>query len=724
MAFLTALENRPQLTPMATGSQLDDHQMFPLLGRLVSSDLGYMLPLVLYWKKMGVSHVGLVHWNDDHGNAVVRAINDIAARYHPDLAIVATDIPSVGATREDYASALAILERTNFRWFYASVSDEDCLNLIEQAVEKKMAGTGEFVWIFLGSILSSVADKELKRGTALAQGMQGVGFFTSKRGRPGIPVFDKFVQALKKLDNPSDVALLNSRMVRYPDEPDFPPPMARREAFAQDPSAFASIVFDSTIMFGLSACKAAAVSQEENEQAIYVDGSSMFQNIVGTSFEGATGNVTLDPGTGTRLPETEVYIMVNLVNEDVNETHVKLSPTDSEAYLSGEWRTEVPYIYNDGTTVVPGDLPAIQPEVVHIGRALRILGLTLAALILFASLALALWTYFKRNDHIVRASQPVFLLLVCLGTSILGLAIIPLSIDDEIASTRTCDVACMATPWFTSIGFALIFAALFSKTWRVNRLLSTPDLRRAKLSALDVMTPLITILLADVAVLVSWTIIDPLRWERETTIEDPFARMLESRGQCTSDGYAPFLTVLVVLGGGALCLAAYQAYRARSIATEFAESDYIAKAIMCMILVSAVGVPTMILVSDDATANFFAMTSIIFVLCAAVLLFIFVPKIRASSEGEFNFKRAVEQSMACRTSTFDSDSESTGVSGIKIVSNPAMLEKYRSENSTLKKQIAELKQRITDLGGSSPATQEKKLDMYSAPTSDSSNRNQ
>ena len=45
----------------------------------------------------------------------------------------------------------------------------------------------------------------------------------------------------------------------------------------------------------------------------------------------------------------------------------------------------------------------------------------------------------------------------------MGSSIIPLSIDDEVASTKGCDIACMAFPYLLCIGWTLVFAALFSK---------------------------------------------------------------------------------------------------------------------------------------------------------------------------------------------------------------------------------------------------------------------
>ena len=52
----------------------------------------------------------------------------------------------------------------------------------------------------------------------------------------------------------------------------------------------------------------------------------------------------------------------------------------------------------------------------------------------------------------------------------MGSSIIPLSIDDEVASTKGCDIACMAFPYLLCIGWTLVFAALFSKMVSSNYL--------------------------------------------------------------------------------------------------------------------------------------------------------------------------------------------------------------------------------------------------------------
>lgn len=72
------------------------------------------------------------------------------------------------------------------------------------------------------------------------------------------------------------------------------------------------------------------------------------------------------------------------------------------------------------------------------------LGYTLATVVLFTSLSFIVFVYRKQSERIVKTMQPVFLVAICLGVLIMGLSMIPLSIDDGIASEEGADIACMS----------------------------------------------------------------------------------------------------------------------------------------------------------------------------------------------------------------------------------------------------------------------------------------
>ena len=157
------------------------------------------------------------------------------------------------------------------------------------------------------------------------------------------------------------------------------------------------------------------------------------------------------------------------------------------------------------------------------------------------------------------------------------------------------------------IGFSLTFAALSSKLKRINKLFSHAAMRWIKVEPKDVMKPLIVFLLLNVFLLSLWSGLSPLVWEREVSSVDRFNRTVSSVGYCTSEWYLPYAILLVVLNLSVLIHAMYQAYHARTISLEFSESEFIGKAIAACMLVCFVGIPVMVIVTDQPRAYFFVL---------------------------------------------------------------------------------------------------------------------
>jgi len=138
---------------------------------------------------------------------------------------------------------------------------------------------------------------------------------------------------------------------------------------------------------------------------------------------------------------------------------------------------------------IPLQLPAIDFNYNQIG-SVAIVGYILCAIIVLSSIGLMVWIWWYRTNPVVIAGQPIFLMMICFGTLLMGSAIIPLSIDDETGQ-RAADIACMCAPWLINVGFTVAFSALFSKTWRLNRiLLSRNRFQRVKVTEKDVSTEL------------------------------------------------------------------------------------------------------------------------------------------------------------------------------------------------------------------------------------------
>jgi hypothetical protein len=139
----------------------------------------------------------------------------------------------------------------------------------------------------------------------------------------------------------------------------------------------------------------------------------------------------------------------------------------------------------------------------------------------------------------------------------------------------------------------------------------------------------------NILVLSLWTGLSPSGWERKDIAVDDFDRPIESIGFCSYKGALPYVIVLAFVDLGALVFAVYEAYAARNISTEFAESQYIMRAMASTMLVSFIGVPVAIIARrQDPGAFLFILGGIILVVCMSLLLLIFVPKVVFHRERE------------------------------------------------------------------------------------------
>lgn len=280
---------------------------------------------------------------------------------------------------------------------------------------------------------------------------------------------------------------------------------------------------------------------------------------------------------------------------------------------------------------VPLQLPELDVNTHRIG-SLIFMGFTAAFVSALLAIGCVAWTYLYRKNRVVRASQPIFLTMIAGGVFIMSLSILPMSMDDgnfielDAFSGRA---ACMSQIWLLSVGFTVIFAALFSKTWRINRIFYNPRrFSKMVVGTKDVLAPFGVLLAANIVVLLLFTIISPLefvRLEHEGT--DAWNRVISTYGTCQSITPAwPYVVSLVVINTSALLFALVQAYLARSIQSEFSESQYIAIVMASFMQMIVIALPVLFLVSKQPVVYYLLKVGIVFLLSVVVLLCIFIPK--------------------------------------------------------------------------------------------------
>ena len=201
--------------------------------------------------------------------------------------------------------------------------------------------------------------------------------------------------------------------------------------------------------------------------------------------------------------------------------------------------------------LIPLDLPTLDVDQNLLGN-FKYTGLICFGLVALSALACVAWTLQYRDCMVVKAAQPFFLMMTAGGILIMASTLVPLSFDDQgdpdsMSDTRGMGI-CMSIPWLAFTGFTVTFSALFSKTWSINQVFhSSSAFGKVKVSERDVLAPFAVLLTLNFIVLISWTVIDPLTYEREFEDgTDYWNREIASNGSCRSDHVVAYLFPLAL----------------------------------------------------------------------------------------------------------------------------------------------------------------------------------
>lgn len=277
-----------------------------------------------------------------------------------------------------------------------------------------------------------------------------------------------------------------------------------------------------------------------------------------------------------------------------------------------------------------------------VGNGLLVFGYLAMSLVFVVAGGSIAWTIRHRNDPIVQIGQIEFLLLICVGSIISSSSIIPLSIqvqappgdDSELMASRACTVL----PWLYSTGWMLQYGSISAKSfrmWKITR--NSQSFRRQAVSAQDMYKVVAGLVLLNWAIVIPWTIIDPLQWERKhigTTVDEMGGVLTEeSYGQCSCDNFFAWVGPLIALQGSVMILTNYMLYRLRHVSDRYQESTYVglASAYACEFLL--VGIPVLVAVHDSTESTYFVFVCIVALSDVGILLMIFVPKMRFRQQG-------------------------------------------------------------------------------------------
>jgi hypothetical protein len=464
--------------------------------------------------------------------------------------------------------------------------------------------------------------------------------------------FEKF--RLSWTEALQDPEFLEYVRLRLPDSLSVLSSFDRNATFANDPGASRPFLYDAVTSFGISMCQA-------GRNSTYFTGPGIYNEFRQLDFEGASGRVTIDSSTGTRNYRSIAFVMWNMqiYGEDEDGfAQFKLVP--SLNFEDNGW-VKIPgnpFIYPNGTETPPASLPEVAFNFNYIGKKARASGYALMAFAMASSILSLLWLVYYRDEPVVNSSQPLCLTMVSSGAFIMASTIIPLSLEETIVDDTGLDKACMAAPWLYVLGTCVALSALLAKTRGVYKVRTAvaafilvlryknhdnllnvsnspqayknPELDYIHVSPVDIFVTFVWMVLINLIVMITWTLVSPLEWSRVKGEErDVFERLFQSYGTCESDDSVLFVVLIIVTNVIFLILGNWWNYISRNIETEYGESRYIGISMAATLQAWGMGIPILVVVWDNPQARFFVESGIIFVTSLAFLATVYLPKMLA-----------------------------------------------------------------------------------------------
>ena len=117
------------------------------------------------------------------------------------------------------------------------------------------------------------------------------------------------------------------------------------------------------------------------------------------------------------------------------------------------------------------------------------------------------------------------------------------------------------------IGFSLAFGALVSETWRVYKIFTDIKVGKKPVKDSQLIAVVLALVLANVALLVSWELIDPRTTELVdvSVSESRDVTLITRMERCSSPYMAVFIAVILALQGLMLLLGTFLAYETRKV---------------------------------------------------------------------------------------------------------------------------------------------------------------
>jgi hypothetical protein len=433
----------------------------------------------VYMRSLNVRHLAVFIYDDADASQFYTNLKQVAPRY----GIVVYPF-EFGANphNETYKLEEAVdnLRSSGINYIIGALHDPLLPNyvetnrlVLEYLIDSGLLGSPEYFWVFTQSLYYQFdeADPNLFRGTneKIAKALNHTALLT-----------------LHGEIHTEDDSNLDEAIFDFVRDPDFwiyfesvrelRPLLPRPIPFSFYPEDVAKLfqlqqlwTYDAVMAYGLAAC------QTSNETLF--SGPELYDLIIRLNYTGASGTIKFNTETGLRDATSADYYLANVImynasaeyqgwNSTLNDTHgdfaakfidkIRILPS------TGEIATQEELLYPLEAKSPPKPYFSIV-DLVPMG--VNAFCWSLAGLVLVLSAGFGIGTVANRKQRKVKASQPIFLVLCCAGTTLIGCStlLVPFQ-EDVIFNDAVLSVLCMLQVWFLSIGVTVAFAALFAKT--------------------------------------------------------------------------------------------------------------------------------------------------------------------------------------------------------------------------------------------------------------------
>ncbi|KAL5007635.1 hypothetical protein ScPMuIL_016441 [Solemya velum] len=340
--------------------------------------------------------------------------------------------------------------------------------------------------------------------------------------------------------------------------------------------------------------------------------TSSFYNI---SFTGVRGHIAFSP-KGDSITATKLEFI-----------------KDGELVYAGYYdRIRSDWVWGGGIQwrggVIPRDSTIVIVDQRFLSTSLFASMCTFAAIGMFLVIMFFVFNVAFRHNRTVKMSSPNINNILLCGCILAYTTVFLHSPHDDTAR-----LLCKIKTFTFTVGFSLVFGALFSKTWRVHRIFANKKMQKMRIKDSQLFGFIGVLLCVDICVLVVWETIDPqyiMKYElpKEISLTDNDVEYHPEMNVCTSKYSSYFTMTLYIIQGALMAFGAFLSWETRKVKIEaLNDSRLIGMCIYNVVVLSALGLTLSIVLEDQVELMYAFISGFTIIGTTMTQLIIFIPKV-------------------------------------------------------------------------------------------------